>query len=367
MGWAFALVPAIGLLELIAHGVQTCGHVDEGGWRAARDYVAAHATGDDLVAFAPRWAEPLGREFFGPEVATVEREARADETRFARAFEVSIRNAHDGSLAGWRRGEEQRFGSVRVTTWENPAPVPVIVDLVSRLDGAHARASLVQTGGENDCAFVRTGVVSGSLGFGPAVPSEHFACPAGGFVAVSVVADLDYHPRRCIYAPPPGPGAVRRLHFPEVHLGKSLQRPPRALRRGRASQDRRARHDHVPRRRLDRGPGGAPRRRRVEAVRVRHVALRRHRRGGRRRRQLVELGPAARTASRPRRDEDAHARLAVLARPPPATDRLARPRDRGGAGAGVRRWPPRHRARASASRATSRSTFVRLRATGASG
>jgi hypothetical protein len=222
MAWAFALVPAIGLLELIAHGLQTCGHVDEGGWRAARDYVAAHATADDLVAFAPRWADPLGREFFGPEVATVEREARADETRFARAFEVSIRNAHDDSLAGWRRGEEQRFGSVRVTTWENPAPVPVIVDLVSRLDGAHAHASLVQAGGENDCAFVRTGVVSGSLGFGPAVPSEHFACPAGGFVAVSVVADLGYHPRRCIYAPPPSSGATRRVRFPGVRIGKSL-------------------------------------------------------------------------------------------------------------------------------------------------
>jgi hypothetical protein len=223
MTWAFAIIPAIGLLELAAHGVQTCGHVDEGNWRAARDYVAAHATAGDLVAFAPRWADPLGREFFGADVATVEREARADESRFARAFEVSIRNARLDSIAGWRRGEEQRFGAVRVTTWENPAPSPVIVDLVSRLDGSHALASQVQSSGETPCPFVHTGVVSGGLGFGPAVPADRFACPAGGIVGVSVAADLDYNPRRCIFAPPPGSGAVRRVRFASVRLGQSLR------------------------------------------------------------------------------------------------------------------------------------------------
>jgi hypothetical protein len=221
--WAFAIVPLIGLVELAAHTVQSCSRIDESDWRAARDYVATQATGDDLVAFAPRWVDPIGREFFGPSLATLEREARADETRFARAFEVSIRGAHIDALAGWRRSAEQRFGAVRVTTWENPARSPVIVDLVSRAEARQMQASLVQAGGEQPCSFVRTGPISGGLGFGPALPGEHAACPGGGFVGVSVAADLEYHPRRCIYAPPPGPGGLRRLRFPGVRMGQSLR------------------------------------------------------------------------------------------------------------------------------------------------
>jgi hypothetical protein len=221
--WAFAIVPVIGLLEVGAHVFQACSHVDEGDWRAARDYVAAQATADDLVAFAPRWADPLGREFFGPALATLEREGRADESRFARAFEVSIRGAHLDATAGWRRSAERSFGAVRVTTLENPARAPVLVDLVSRIDPEHVRVTQVHSNGEAECPFVRTGVASGNLGSGPAVPSDHAACPGGGFVGVSVAADLDYHPRRCIYAPPPGPGSLRRLRFPGVRLGRSLR------------------------------------------------------------------------------------------------------------------------------------------------
>jgi hypothetical protein len=221
--WAFAAIPALGLLELGAHLVQTCGHIDEGDWRAARDYVAAHASAEDLVTFAPRWADPLGREFFGPGLATLQREARADDTRFPRAFEVSIRGAHLGSIAGWRRADEQRFGAVRVTTFENPAPAPVIADLVSLFDGAHARVSQVQGNGETECSFVHGSVASGGLGYGPAYPADRFACPGGGAAAVSVVADLEYYPHRCIFAPPPGSGAARRLRFPGVRLGQSLR------------------------------------------------------------------------------------------------------------------------------------------------
>ncbi len=218
-------MPLVGLLELAAHAVQTCGHVDEGDWRAARAYVAARAKSDDLVAFAPRWVDPIGREFFGSGLATLEREARADESRFARAFEVSIRGAHLGVIAAWKRVAEQRFGTVTVTTLDNPAPSPVIVDLVSRFDAQHARVSQTRAGSgssETPCGFVRGGVISGGLGFGPAVPAERFACPGGGVAGVSVVADRDYVPRRCVFAPPPGGTAARRIRFADVRLGRSL-------------------------------------------------------------------------------------------------------------------------------------------------
>jgi hypothetical protein len=215
--WAFATLPAVGLLELAAHAMQTHSLAPERDWTAARDYVAIQAKPDDLVAFAPRWADPIGRERFGPEIATLEREARADESRFPRAFEVSIRGAHLSAMRGWRHAAVQRFGSVTVTTWENPAPARVLDDLVSMTNPQRMRVSA----GDRDCPFVHGSPQSGGLGFGTAVPGDRFACQGGSFVGVSVVADLDYFPHRCIYAPPTG-GATLRLRFLGVRFGRTL-------------------------------------------------------------------------------------------------------------------------------------------------
>jgi hypothetical protein len=220
--WAFAIVPALGILELVAHIVQTRATVDDKDWSAARDYVVGEVRPADLVAFAPRWVDPLGRQHFGAEIATLEREARADETRFPRALEVSIRGTHLPAFARWRRTAERRFGGVSVTTWENPTPATVIDDLVSMVGPRTMRVSLVaERARESDCPFVHTGAQSGGLGYGPAIPGDRFVCPGGGFVAASVVADLDYVPHRCIYAPPVSGGAVR-IRFLGVRLGTAL-------------------------------------------------------------------------------------------------------------------------------------------------
>jgi hypothetical protein len=212
----------VGILELGAHVVQTHGAVDTADWHAARDYVASQAKPDDLVTFAPRWVDPVGREQLGPALATLEREARPDETRFPRAFEVSIRGEHDPLLEGWRQSAEQRFGRVTVTTLENPSPVHVLDDLVSLVNGQRMQASRVDGDRVSDCTFTHAGTQSGGLGAGPALPADRFVCAAGGFVAATVAADLDYRPRRCIYAPPPGGHSFVRLRFLGVRLGTSI-------------------------------------------------------------------------------------------------------------------------------------------------
>ncbi len=186
----------------------------------ARDYVASHAEPEDLVAFAPRWADPLGRRYFGADIATVAREARPDETRFPRAFEVSLRGAHLSSVAAWRREDVKRFGGVTVTTWQNPAPARVLDDLVSMVGPLRMRASRVDGSREVDCPFGQGATQSGGLGYGPAVGGSRFVCPGGGFVAESVVADLDYSPHRCIYAP--AAGGTLRLRFVGVRFGRFL-------------------------------------------------------------------------------------------------------------------------------------------------
>jgi hypothetical protein len=224
--WWFAIVPAIGLIELGAHLVQSHSATSDADWRAARDYVAAQVHPEDLVTFAPRWVDPIGRMQFGPALATLEREARPDESRFPRAFEVSIRGAHDPSLAGWSRTEEHRFGDVTVATMQNPSPAHVLEDLVSLVDAQRMQVSRAEPGREggreSECAFAHAAPQSGGLGAGPALPADRFVCPSGGFVAASVAADLTYHPHRCIYAPPPGGKTALRLRFLGVHLGQTL-------------------------------------------------------------------------------------------------------------------------------------------------
>jgi hypothetical protein len=111
----------------------------------------------------------------------------------------------------------QRFGAVKVTTMENPSPARVLDDLVSMVDPQRLRVSR----GDFDCPFTHATPQSGGLGFGPGVPPDRFVCSGGGFVGVTVVADLEYKPHRCIYAPPPG-GAPLRLRFLGVRFGRAL-------------------------------------------------------------------------------------------------------------------------------------------------
>jgi hypothetical protein len=214
--WAFAIVPAVGLVELVAHVAQTRPAANEADWAAARAWVAANAKPEDLVAFAPKWIDPVGRMRFGDDIATLEREARPDETRFPRAIEVGIRGAHLAAFDGWRKSGAQRFGGVTVTTWENPSPAHVLSDLVSMIDPRHAHVFR----GDTECAWTHGRPESGGLGFGPAVPGDRFVCPGGAFAGMSVVADLDYVPHRCVYAPPAG-GTVR-IRFDSVRFGHEL-------------------------------------------------------------------------------------------------------------------------------------------------
>jgi hypothetical protein len=46
-------------------------------------------------------------------------------------------------------------------------------------------------------------------------------CPSGGFVGVSVLPDIEYHPRLVVLAPP-GKGGLR-LRFAGVHFGDVLR------------------------------------------------------------------------------------------------------------------------------------------------
>jgi hypothetical protein len=224
--WAFAAVPLIGIVELGAHVAQVRDVTPDSDWAAARAAVQNEAKPADLVAFAPRWVDPIGREKFGGDMATLEREAPGDVSRFPRAFEVSIRGGHEADLSFWKKTDEKKFGAVTVTTFENPNYLPTLDDLVSDLNSEQASASRITQDKEGEpteaqCNWVVTNAQTGNLGFGPTIPAQRFEC-SGTRVGVSVVADMDYYAHRCIYAPPPGGNSVLRIKFANVLFGDVL-------------------------------------------------------------------------------------------------------------------------------------------------
>ena len=216
-------IPAVALLELAAHVAQVRGVIGEDGWARAREETRALAKPDDLIVFAPRWVDPVGREVFGDNLATLEREAWADVSRFPRAIEVSIRGEHAPELSDWKNVAVKKVDGITLTTLENPSYHPTITDLVNLVHPPASEVSVrpLQGTGMQPCAWGHGQAQSGNLGFGPAIPGDKFTC-AGTFVGLSVIADLDYRPRRCIYAPPAGGGQALRIVFRGVTFGEML-------------------------------------------------------------------------------------------------------------------------------------------------
>lgn len=217
-----AAVPLVGIVELVLHAKQTSDVVSDSDWDAARDLVKADAKPDDLVIFAPFWVDPVGREHFGDELAGFNREARPDETRFARALEVSIRGAHRPELAGWRKAGEKSAGKITITTWENPAPSKVMLDLLSLAGSERMKVSRLDGGNAIACAFTRNSpVASNRLGVpqGPEVPPDRYVCPGGGYVGVGVLHALDHHPHLCMWT---SGMTSARIDVKDVEFGKAI-------------------------------------------------------------------------------------------------------------------------------------------------
>lgn len=223
--WALCAVPLVGVVELALHVKQTTSDVvPDTDWLAARDAVKAELAPDDLVLFAPFWADPLGRKWFGDELAGLKREARPDETRFRRAFEVSIRGMHREELAAWRKVSERRTGHITIGVYENPSPAKVLTDLVDVLGPGKVTVSRVEGAVESACTWQHGAGQPGGLAVpqGPAVPGAKFVCPGGGYVGVAVLHALDHHPHLCIFGAPPGGSAALRIKFEGVRFGSSL-------------------------------------------------------------------------------------------------------------------------------------------------
>lgn len=221
--WALCAVPLIGVVELALHVKQTTSDVvPDADWIAAREAVKAEAKPEDLVIFAPFWADPVGRRWFGDDLAGIKREARPDETRFPRAIEVGIRGEHRPELDGWKKLSEHQVGKVTIGVYENPSKFLVHVDLLDLVSPERMTVSRVEGAGETPCAWQRGVGQAGGLGVpqGPAVPAERFVCSGGGYVGLAVLHALDHHPHLCLFVSPQGGGI--KVRFANVTFGGLL-------------------------------------------------------------------------------------------------------------------------------------------------
>src|SRR5262249_42296721 len=107
---------------------------------------------------------------------------------------------------------------------ENPHPAVVSYRFIDHVNPRDLTVAVVRGDQSSPCVFTdHARVTAGGLHGQVAFPRERFAC--GGlestFVAIPVIADQAYEPRRCIWAQPP-PGGSLRLTFADVPLAAEL-------------------------------------------------------------------------------------------------------------------------------------------------
>lgn len=195
-------------------------------WHAVRPVVQAAAAPNDLILVSPRWAEPNARAVLGDTLMPLEHVARADESRFARALEISILGESAAELSGWTLEREQRSGAFEIRTWSNPGVRPALYDFLARAEPPWLSVSVERKGKPTEACPYSTNqrVTNGDLGGHPTFPRERFTCrgPEWAFVGRTVIEDQDYRPRQCLWAHPIA-RAVLALRYDAVPIGSVIR------------------------------------------------------------------------------------------------------------------------------------------------
>jgi hypothetical protein len=221
--YAFLAIPLLGLAELAAHFwfAKRPPSFDE--WETVVPAVRETKRDGDLLVVSPGWADPAARRALGDALMPLRDVARPDATRYAHALELSILDEHSDELAGWREESRRVQGKFLLRRLENPSPAHVVYDFVD-----HAQPPSADVRGTDPptvCPWnAHAQIVAGGLGGHPTFPSERFECGGGPYfnVGVTVIADEEFRPRRCLWSHPLARGEiVTRFHH--VPLGQVIR------------------------------------------------------------------------------------------------------------------------------------------------
>ena len=193
-------------------------------WKALRPAVERLVEVGTLIVVAPSWAEPNARFALGDQLMPLSHVARADESRFGRALEISTLGQSAPELDQWQLDSERREGRFLLRSWSNPRVMPVLYDFLEHVQPDHARVSVLRRDQRDDCPWKKAKVSNGDLHGHPTFPARRFVCPEGewSFVGTTVIEDQQYRPRRCIWAHPVGRG-VLAVRFESVPIGATIR------------------------------------------------------------------------------------------------------------------------------------------------
>jgi hypothetical protein len=211
-------IPGVAALELVGEARVAARAASPAEWDEAARATASLARGGALVVVAPRWGEPHLRQRIGDDLMPLSHLARSDDARFAAAVEVGLHGERAPGLSGFRTVEETRVGPFVVRRLENDATERVLHDFVEALRPPHA--TVHGTDPAVRCTWsTRSRVLAGGLGGAPALPAARFECGGDPWlgVGVTVIADPQHLPRRCIWAHPFASGE-KVLRFERVPL-----------------------------------------------------------------------------------------------------------------------------------------------------
>lgn len=216
-------LPVVGLGELGAHLWFAHRPPTFEEWSTIREPVLGFADAAAPLFVAPRWAEPMARATFGDERMPIAHVARPDVDRFDRAVELSILGERAPEAEGWIEEAREQHGKFLLRRLRNPRHRPVVTDFVARARPPFAEVFTTSPRAAcpwNDNAKTMSGGLSGN----PTFPRERFECPAGIFfnVGATVLADQDFHARRCLWSHPPKAGEVV-TRFADVSLGATIE------------------------------------------------------------------------------------------------------------------------------------------------
>jgi hypothetical protein len=130
------LLVLVSLWETVAARRAATSVPDDAAWTAAEQVVRADYRPGDLIVFAPRWVDPVGRLHLG-DLIPVEMAARMDAGRYGRIWELSIRGAEAPEAAGLRPVLEREVDGVTVRRFER-APAVVLSDVFAQQPGTVA-------------------------------------------------------------------------------------------------------------------------------------------------------------------------------------------------------------------------------------
>lgn len=222
---AWALIPLLGLLEVVLHFAFSERAADAQDWEKLPGLVEQLRRPGDRVVITPEWAEPLARSVLGDGVMPMRDLARPDISGWSFALEVALFDAEAPELASFTTLATLDGGPFSLRRLKNPNFVPVLYHFDDHVRPEQLQVTEPDGQAEKPCPFTnRAAASAGGLPGHPSYPRARFRCSGGEpfFVGVTIVDDQRYQPRRCLLAHPPRQGGPLRLRFSNVPPGRAI-------------------------------------------------------------------------------------------------------------------------------------------------